>query len=217
MHLEVLVEDTSGKVALDALLPKMLPADKHTFKTIAYKGIGRVPKGLTTRADPSKRMLLDNLPRLLRGYGKSFPNYPMAVIVVMDLDRRPDCIAFKAELATLLNACQPRPNAYFRIAIEEMEAWFFGDEPALLAAYPKAKRNILAKYQQDSICGTWERLADAIYPGGSAALEKQGWPAPGFAKCDWAGNIAPRMNIAANRSPSFRALHDLIQRVVTIS
>ena len=215
MHLEVLVEDASGKIALDALLPKMLPPEGHTFRTIAYKGIGRLPQDLTASVDPAKRILLNNLPRLLRGYGKSSQNHSVAVIVVLDLDRRPDCVVFKREMTALLDACQPRPDAYFRIAIEEMEAWFFGDASALLAAYPRAKRDILARYQQDSICGTWEKLADAIHPGGSAELQRQGWPAPGIAKCDWAGSIAPRMEPATNQSPSFRALHTLVQRLTT--
>jgi len=36
----------------------------------AYKGIGRLPKNLKGTSDPSKRILLDQLPKLLRGYGK---------------------------------------------------------------------------------------------------------------------------------------------------
>ncbi len=89
MHFEVLVEDQSGKKALDILLPKITGA-QHTFKVIHYRGIGRIPKHLTSSIDASKRLLLDRLPMLLRGYGKTFANYPAnysaAVILVCDLD-----------------------------------------------------------------------------------------------------------------------------------
>ena len=44
---------------------------------------------------PEKRILLDQLPRLLRGYGKSLPD-SCAVVVVVDLDKR-DCMEFKRE------------------------------------------------------------------------------------------------------------------------
>jgi hypothetical protein len=45
MHIEVLVEDSSGKKLLETLLPKILGAmgEPHTWRLHAYKGIGRVP------------------------------------------------------------------------------------------------------------------------------------------------------------------------------
>ena len=89
MHFEVLVEDRSGKSALDILIPKII-GDRHTFKVIPYRGIGRIPQNLTTHTDATKRQLLDQLPRLLRAYGRTFaqysPNYRAAVILVCDLD-----------------------------------------------------------------------------------------------------------------------------------
>ena len=62
MHFEILVEDSSGKRALDILMPKIL-GDQHTFKVINYRGIGRIPRNLRSRTDASKRLLLDQLPR----------------------------------------------------------------------------------------------------------------------------------------------------------
>ncbi len=35
--------------------------------------------------------------------------------------------------------------------------------------------NILNSYVNDSICGTWETLADAVYLGGAAALIASRW------------------------------------------
>ena len=71
MHFEILVEDASGKTALDILIPKIV-GDQHTFKVIGYRGIGRIPRNLTSSTDASRRLLLDRLPKLLRGYGRAF-------------------------------------------------------------------------------------------------------------------------------------------------
>ena len=201
MHFELLVEDASGKIALESLVPSILGAE-HTFRIISYKGVGRIPEGMTRAADPKKRILLANLPRLLRGYGKSMRQVDATIVVVVDAGKR-DCIAFKQELLDLLAHCAPAPPTLFRIAVEEMEAWLLGDRPAVLRAYPDARTQVLAGYAQDSICDTWECLADAVSPGGAAALKRRGWPAPGVAKCGWAEAIAPLMDVDANKSKSF--------------
>lgn len=205
MHFEILVEDQSGKKALDILVPKIIGAE-HTFNVHPYKGIGRIPKNLRSGADASKRILLDNLPRLMRGYGKTFSGYPddytAAVVVVCDLDDK--CLkAFREELFEVLDCAVPRPKAQFCIAIEEGEAWFLGDIPAIKAAYPSAKDSVLKGYVNDSICGTWETLAEAISPGGAQALLKKGWQAIGAEKSNWAEELSPRMDIGKNNSPSF--------------
>lgn len=205
MHFEILVEDQSGKKALDILVPKIIGND-HTFKVHPYKGIGRIPKNLSGKADTSKRILLDQLPRLLRGYGTTFVNYgnnyPAAVILVCDLDDK--CLKiFRQELFAILDACNPKPETRFCIAIEEGEAWFLGDIPAIKAAYPKAKMAFLNSYGNDEICGTWERLADAVFPGGAQSLSGKGWWAIGTEKSAWSERITPHMDVANNSSPSF--------------
>jgi len=205
MHFEILIEDLSGKKALDILIPNIIGTE-HTFKVHSYKGIGRIPKNLVGNTDASKRILLTQLPKLLRGYGKTFANYPedypAVVILVCDLDSK--CLkGFRNELHTILNACNPKPETRFCVAIEEGEAWFLGDIPALKKAYPKAKDAVLNTYINDSICGTWEKLADAIFQGGSAALSKKGWQAIGAEKSIWAVKITPHMDVNNNASPSF--------------
>jgi len=207
MHIEFLVEDSSGEKMLSQLLPKILgeQGESHTWRIKAYKGIGRIPPGLSVKADPAKRMLLDQLPRLLRGYGKTVGID--AVVVVLDTDSR-ECNAFLKELKSLLAKCQPAPRTLFRLAIEEMEAWYLGDSQSILKAYPRAKRDVIARYLQDSVCGTWELLADAVYPGGSVAIKKTGWPLPGQIKHEWAEKITPFMDINQNTSPSFMKLRD---------
>lgn len=214
MHFEILIEDESGKIALDSILAKILGPNggDHTYKLHAYKGIGRLPKNLRGITDPQRRILLDRLPRILSGYGKSLKGLTAAVIVIVDLDNR-DCKAFKSELTAILDQCNPAPTTLFRIAIEEVEAWLLGDRSAIKAAYPKSKDNVLDSYAQDSICGTWERMADAVYPGGSAALRKLGWPHIGETKCEWAKNIAPYITIDQNRSKSFQVFHNGLRRL----
>ncbi len=213
MHIEVLVEDSSGAKLVETLLPALIGAngDAHTWRVHRYKGIGRLPTGLSARGDPSKRALLNQLPRILAGYGKT-PGMD-AIVVIVDSDQR-ECTAFLSELKALLNNCRPAPNTLFRLAIEEIEAWYLGDQQALLSAYPRANKDVLNRYQQDSVCETWELLADAVRPGGSAAIRKAGWPLPGQIKHEWAEKIGPHMSIERNQSPSFCKFRDGLRRLV---
>lgn len=212
MHFEILVEDASGKIALESILEKILDPNgkEHSYRIIPYKGIGRIPTNLKGTTDPQKRILLDRLPKLLRGYGKSLKNVPAVVVVVLDLDDR-DCMVFKQEMLDILDNCNPQPTTLFRIAIEEGEAWLMGDHAAVKTAYPRAKEQVLNAYAQDSICGTWEKLADVVYPGGSQRLKQLGWPYTGQAKCEWAENITPHMDMENNQSRSFQVFRDGIR------
>lgn len=219
MHFEILIEDRSGKAALEILVPKII-GNNHTFRVYSYKGIGHIPKGLTAKSDADKRILLDQLPRLLRGYGQAFAHNPgdcpAAVILVCDLDDK--CLkSFRHELDALLNACNPRPTTRFCIAIEEGEAWFLGDILAVKAAYPKAKDPVLSEYRNDSICGTWELLANAVYNGGASALAARGWRAVGEEKSRWAETIAPHMDVLNNVSPSFAYFREKMLELVSLT
>lgn len=205
MHFEILVEDTSGKRALDVLVPKIV-GDPHTFRVIGFRGIGHIPRNLKSGTAVTNRLLLNQLPGLLRAYGKTYagygPNYSAAVILVCDLDNK--CLkTFRQQLFAVLHACNPRPKTRFCIAIEEGEAWLLGDIPAIRAAYPRLNERVLIGYQNDSICGTWELLADAVYSGGSSALENQGWQSVGREKSAWSRRISPLMDVENNASPSF--------------
>lgn len=213
MHIEILVEDSSGERLLDGMLPRILgpQGSPHTWRLHAYKGIGRIPPNLRTSADPAKRILLDQLPKILRGYGRT-PGID-AVVIVLDRDHR-DCAMFLKELKALAEGCDPAPKTLFRLAIEEVEAWYLGDQLALTKAYPRAKLQVIEGYVQDSVCGTWELLADAVHPGGAAAIKKEGWPLPGQVKHDWALRIGPLMDIEHNQSPSFHKLCDGLRRLV---
>ena len=218
MHFEIYVEDFSGKKALDILMPKII-GDGHTFEVFGYKGIGdKIPENLRGQTDPSKRVLLDRLPQLLRGRGKTHAtystlNYRAAIIVVCDLDDR--CLKeFRQQLIAVLDACNPKPETRFCIAVEEGEAWLLGDISAVKTAYPRARSTVLNDYENDAICGTWEILADAVFKGGSEALKGQGYQAIGIEKSAWAENIAPHMDINNNASPSFQYFLKKIRELI---
>ena len=216
MHFEVLVEDRSGSISLEFILDKILGRNgvDHSWRMHRFRGIGHLPKGLHRAPNPTNQLLLNNLPRLLRAYGRSLRG-PSAVVVVVDSDER-DCIRFKQDLLNVLNACNPRPNTLFRIAIEETEAWLLGDRVAVKSAYPNANDVVLNGYVQDSICGTWEVLADAVHSGGSLLLKRLGYPDEGVAKCEWARNIAPLMDIDSNQSKSFQVFRDGVRKLAGI-
>jgi len=204
MHFEILVEDQSGKKMLEILIPKILDND-HTFRVTSYKGVGRLPQNIKSAKEVHNRMLLNNLPKLLKGYGNTYSSVSdkAAVIVVCDLDDK--CQKrFLKELNDILDSCTHKPLSKFCLAIEEGEAWLLGDLKAVNTAYPKSKKRILCKYKNDSICGTWELLADAVYNGGSEKLKKLGWIFIGQEKSKWAEKITPHIEVKNNLSPSFK-------------
>ncbi len=216
MHFEILVEDRSGKRALDVLIPKIIGA-QDTFRVIGYRGIGRIPPKLMPKTNAEQRIFLDQLPKLLRGYGQTFANYPAnypaVLFVVCDLDD--NCLkTFRQELLAVLHACNPRPDTRFCIAIEEGEAWLLGDIHAIKAAYPQARDAVLNGYANDSICGTWELLADAVFPGGSRALKRKKGKAVGREKSVWATKISPLMDVENNASPSFQYFRGKLRALI---
>lgn len=213
MHIRIFVEDHSGKIALQHILDNSLDSGL-TFEIMAWRGIGRLPSNLLADADPRKRTLLDKLPALLRASGRQFSQYEAVVIVIVDLDNR-NYENFLQELLSVLATCNPKPEAFFALAVEEGEAWLLGDREAVNHAYPQAKRSILDAYRQDSICGTWEILADAVHPGGSAALKKRGVPysVVGTAKCEWADRIAKHIKPERNQSASFQYFYNIIDSI----
>ena len=203
MHFEILIEDQSGKKLLDNLIPKII-GKNDTFKVNAYRGIGHLPakSDLSHINNIRTQTLLNNLPRLINGYANSWQTYKAVLFIVCDLDDK--CLVeFKNQLMAVWESCENKPTTRFCIAIEEGEAWLLGDFNAIKSAYPKAKDSVLRSYKNDSICGTWELLADAIYKGGIAALRKKNFPTIGMEKCEWSENISQYMDVNNNLSASF--------------
>ncbi|MBD3845123.1 hypothetical protein IED13_05405 [Bosea sp. SSUT16] len=153
--------------------------------------------------------MLDQLPRLISGYGKTFandpPEYRRIVVVICDLDNR-DKFTFLKEIEESLSRIKTKPTYYVCPAIEEGEAWLLGDKDAIFKAYPRAIATPINSYSYDSICGTWEKLADSLYTGGSKALKNQHYSEIGKQKNIWAKNITPHIQIDRNQSPSLSEL-----------
>jgi len=211
MHFEFLTEDQSSGKAMEILVPKLLGTG-ITYRIIPYKGIGRIPKGLRPKSDATKRILLDQLPKILRGYGRT--PHSGVVVVICDLDDK-DKQQFLSELQEIQDSCNPKPTTIFCLAIEEFEAWYLGDISAIRRAYPHAKNAVLNRYINDSICGTWELLADAVYKGGHQALSKKGWQTVGLHKTIWAETITPHMSINENMSPSFNDMCSQLHKIIS--
>lgn len=97
-----------------------------------------------------------------------------------------------------------------RIAIEELEAWFFGDIEALRAAYPKIPKNLQFKARF--------RNTDAIQGGTSEALSdlliQKNYFTGRIHKPTVAHNIARHMEPSRNRSKSFQVFLDGLKACV---
>jgi hypothetical protein len=216
MHFEFLVEGQAELTALSILMNRILGdyGQPHTWRIHKHRGIGRIPDNPGGKPNKHDQTLLHNLPSKLRAYGDEQRD-DVVVVVLVDLDDRSDCVSFKNNLVELLNYCPQQPKVLFRIAIEELEAWLLGDQPAIKQAYPNALQPVLDAYAQDSQCGTWELLAEAIYPGGFTALGEHGKRSVRILeqKRIWAKEICPFLDVQENQSPSFQVFRDGVRRM----
>ena len=192
-HLEVVVEEPSMEEVLRLLLPKILV--NTSFGVYPHQ---------------CKHDLLERLPDRLRGYRVWLPeNSRILVIVDRDDD---DCTKLKKQLeqmskdAGLATRSQAGGSSFTvvnRLAIEELEAWYFGDWDAVRAAYPRVPGTIprKSKYRNpDGIAGgTWEAF--------EKVLQKAGYFKGGLRKIEAARAIAPHMVPTRNCSRSFQALY----------
>lgn len=189
MHIEFLVEEPSAEAALSNLIPIICGADV-TFAVHAFQG---------------KPDLLKHLPQRLQGYRTWLPaDWRIVVLIDADAD---DCRHLKAQmeeaanragLVTKTTARGSRFQVLNRLAVEELEAWFFGDIQALHAAYPRIRTSLAERRgfrQPDAIAGgTWEALV--------RELARAGY---GFAgKMAVARAISAHMQPERNRSHSFQ-------------
>jgi hypothetical protein len=219
VHFEILVEDASGKILLEHLVPKILGQKRKqiqyrilNIQELKHRVMAQMPFRLAKKMSWDA-VLFRTLTIQLKAYGRSLPRKNGVVIVIVDLDYH-RLAAFRQQLESLFTICDPTPAGGVCLAVEEGEAWLLGDQAAVCRAYPLAKQYVLKSYEQDSICGTWELLADAISPGGSEHLAEIGYPQVGREKCQWADNIGQYMDVDNNNSPSFRTFRDFIRNKI---
>ena len=201
MHIKFFLEEPSAEEALQYILPKVF-ADDVSYEFHISEGKGD---------------LLNNLSTLLKGY-QWIPN-DWRIIVLIDEDRR-NCHELKAYLekaaheAGFVTKSSVAPNGDFqvvnRLAIEELEAWFFGDVEALHTAYPRIPKTL--QYQRKY------RNPDAIQGGTYEALERlliqQNYFRERIPKPTVAQNIAQHMEPSRNRSKSFQVFVEGIKACV---
>ncbi len=215
MHLEILTEDRSGAAVMQILIEKMLAhrTAAHTFAIRPHRGKGAVPQNPYKKPGRFNSGLMDLLPAKARAYARSFYPEELILVVIIDSDSEAPGTVHDRISQILSTFADPLPNV-IGICVEEMEAWLLGDEQAVMTAYPQANRAILRDYEQDSICGTWEVLARAIYGSKADRVIRLGYPAVGQYKYEWARRIALALDPDSNRSPSFRRFRKSLDRVL---
>jgi hypothetical protein len=188
-HLEILVEERSMEAFLQAFLPSLLQEDQ-TFKVVSFQG---------------KTDLLNKLEARLKGYAKWLPS-DWRIVVIVDRDDE-DCLVLKRQLedaaqrANLISRTRSGGKAWQvanRIAIEELEAWYFGDWSAVREAYPRVKENLSSKKNfrdPDAIRNTWESF--------EKILQKHGYFKCGLNKIEAAREIGTHIRPERNTSHSF--------------
>ncbi|HNR12261.1 MAG TPA: DUF4276 family protein [Thermodesulfobacteriota bacterium] len=198
MHIEFLVEEYSAEVALINILPRIL-GENTAYAIRTFSG---------------KQDLLTQLPLRLKGYRKWKPE-DRRIVVLVDQDRE-NCLDLKDKLeeaarkAGFITKSGARGRRGFdvinRLAIEELEAWFFGDPKAIVQAYPRVPTTIGSKapYRNpDAIVGgTWETL--------ERVLQKAGYYPGGMPKAETAENISKYMDPSRNGSKSFQVFRDAL-------
>lgn len=193
-HVVFLVEEASLEAALTELLPRML--GDVTFELHQFGG---------------KARLLARLPGRLAGYAAWLPP-THRIVVVLDRDSD-DCMQLKEKLIEVSKQAGLKPKSgagpwqvAYRIAIEELEAWFFGDWVAVQKAYARVRVTVPQKAafrDPDQIKGgTWEAL--------ERILQEGGYFQAGLAKIELARAVARHMDPERNVSGSFRALRTLL-------
>lgn len=209
MFIQFLIEDYSGEVLIRAVITKYNEISNNIieYDIKSYKGIGGFKKGETAQNIKSEHLLTD-LPKRLRAYNSILTNRENAsIFIIVDNDtRNPE--DFKQKLNELSNTHNISIDHVYCIAIEELEAWLLGDIDAIKTAYPKCKLGArYNEYKQDSICGTWEILADMLTKsriGQKSKKENLDYSEIGRLKSEWAKKIGAELNIKENRSPSFQ-------------
>lgn len=196
-HIEFLVEDVSTEAFLRELLPRLLPSGR-TFAIYPFGSKSAFRKRLRGR---------------LRGYALWLPR-DWRIVVVVDRDTD-NCHALKQEMEDAAIAAGLRTRTgtgrsdwqvVNRIAIEELEAWYFGDWRAVREAYPRVPPTVQKRAgfrDPDAIRGgTWEAF--------ERILKRSGYFKTGLRKTEAAREVAARMCWRRTGSRSFRVFVDAV-------
>ena len=188
---------------LKAILPRMLPSGCH-FKVHFHRG---------------KRHLMHKLGERLRDYAAWLKKEKSCRIVIIVDQDKDDCKELKRKLEDICEQAGLRSKratgsldwqVVTRIAVEELEAWYFGDWQAVRAAYPKVSANIPERrgYRDpDAIKGgTWEAFRQV--------MRNKGYFKGRLHKVEAARQIGKHIDPQRNQSPSFKVFWDAVTEAV---
>jgi len=198
----ILFEEPSATEAGRILVPKVLGPNHPPVYYIQHQ----------CKAD-----LLNRLPGLLRGYSRTL-NPGDKVVVLIDKDRE-DCKELKERLEEFVRKAGFLSTAgrtgtrrvFVRIAVEELEAWYFGDWAAVCQAFPNVPETIPSKSRfrdPDDIRGGTKEAFERI-------LQRAGYYRTGVPRIEVARRIAQFMDPAQNTSRSFQLFRDTLQKLVS--
>lgn len=200
MHIEILVEDESTRVAVEEILTRLSPDPPDaSWRVLPFGG---------------REAMWGKLRGVLHALASA--QYADAVLVLLDQDQS-DCIKMKQDARRIADQAgmfrpdgSPIVDAFvIRIVQTELESWFLGDPAAVRSAYPRLpERAEIVNQPIENVSDAWETL--------HRHFQQSGYYPGIMPKVEVAEGIAPHLNLApgANRSHSFnvflRSLNDFI-------
>ncbi|WP_371629456.1 DUF4276 family protein [Streptomyces sp. NBC_00341] len=191
--MEFLVEEESAAEALKPLLAKIFKGERIRTAIRQFQG---------------KPDLLKKLPQRLQGYAAARKRgEDIRVVVLVDLDMD-DCIDLKRKLDAVAEKCGLVTRAKCgeeggfhvlnRIAIRELESWYFGDWAAVRSAFPKVTQDVPRAYKvnPDLVSGKCSDAFEKILRMNGVRISS---------KPEWGRRIGPRLSLEGNKSQSFNA------------
>ena len=212
-YIQILLEEESAQRMIEHLSPQILAGTGVQVR--CYKMVIK----------PLRKQNLRKLEERLRIYeGGIRGGRCLGVMILIDQDPdRDDCkdlkqtlesIVQRAGLHTKTNPRGDRFHVVNRIAVDELEAWYFGDPHAVLKAYPRINKNALQKIARDI-----ERPPHTIKGGSKEQLHALMKEAGYYTKClrqmEIAENLSRHMRPDRNTSPSFQTFIDGMKTLAT--
>lgn len=173
--------------------------EEYSMKALLDGLLPRLFPDLSFQCVPhdGKDDLEKSIPRKLRGWREPGVRF----VIVRDNDRG-DCKALKEHLRGL---CSVRQNVHclIRVACQELEAWYLGEPDALAEAFRKESLREIGSRARF-------RRPDAVpYPASELAKL-----VPQYQKVSGSRALADHLTRERNRSPSFHAMINGVERLI---
>ncbi|MBA0051721.1 DUF4276 family protein [Streptomyces sp. AJS327] len=200
VELEILVEEESAGIAVKDLVHRVVADAQVTVRIRQFRG---------------KPDLLKKLPARLRGYAAARDRGDdVRILVLLDKDDD-DCRNLKANLDSIAMQAgltvKGKQGGEFcvlnRIAVRELESWYFGDWRAVRKAFPKIPVEPPKRFRGNPDCvdGKPSEAFNRVLRGAGVRMT---------AKTMWGQRIGPHLDPDRNNSMSFRAFIDGLREIV---